>query len=105
MATLRLISDFCTDEERAAIFDHYLEMFDAALSVNDTAELGDLLALAACWNNTPSMRPILNEAANKAVSIGNLSIPKKRVNQIAAEICTRIDTLTGKYKVIESLTA
>ncbi len=45
MATLALISDFCTEEERAAIFDRYLEMFDTALSANDTAELGNLLAL------------------------------------------------------------
>ncbi len=105
MATLALISDFCTDEERATIFDRYIEMFDAALSANDTAEFGNLLSLAACWNSYPSMRPILNEAANKAVSIGNLSIPEKRVNQIATEIYEKIDSITGKYKVIDNLTA
>ncbi len=42
MATLALISDFCTEEERAAIFDRYLEMFDAAFSSDNTAELGSL---------------------------------------------------------------
>ncbi len=105
MATLALISDFCTDEERAAIFDRYIEMFDVALSANDTAELGDLLALAAYWNNSPSVRPTLTEIAIKAASIGSLSLPEKRVNQIAAEIYEMIDSLTGKYKVIDSLTA
>lgn len=105
MSTLALISDFCTDEERAAIFDRYLEMFDAALSANDTAELGNLLALAAYWNNSPSMRPKLTEAANKVASIGSLTLPEMRVNPIAAKIYTLIDTLTGKYKVIDSLTS
>ncbi len=99
------ISDFCTEKERAAIFDRYIEMFDAARSANDTAELGNLLALAAYWNNAPSMRPTLTEAANKAASIESLSLPEKRVNQIAAEIYTKIDSLTGKYDELDSLTA
>lgn len=105
MATLALISDFCTDEERAAIFGHYLKMFDVALLANDTAELGNLLALAACWNNSPSMRPTLTEAANKVALIDSLTLPEKRVNQIAAEIYAQINTLTGKYRFIDSLTA
>ncbi len=96
MATLALISDFCTDKERTAIFDRYLEMFDATLSSDDIAELGNLLALAACWNNSPFMRPKLTEAANKAASIEGLSIPEKRVNTIAAAIYSRIDILLGK---------
>ncbi len=99
MATLALISDFCTGEERAAIFDRYLEMFDAALSANDTAELGNLLSLAADWNRSPSMRPRLTEVANKAASIGSLSLPEKCVNQIASEIYEKIDILSGKTKV------
>ncbi len=105
MATLALILDFCTDKERAATFDRYLEMFDAALSSNDTAELGNLLSLAAYWNNSPSMRPKLTEAASKAASTRSLSLPEKRVNQIAAEICARIDTLTNKYAEFDILTA
>ncbi len=105
MATLALISDFCTDEERAAIFDRYLEMFDAALLANDTAELGNLLSLAAYWNNTPSMRPRLIEATDKAASIGSLSLSERRVNQIAAEIYAQIDTITGKYNELDGLTA
>lgn len=44
------------------------------------------------------MRSELTEAANKAASIGRLSLPEKRVNQIAAEIYSRIDILTGKYE-------
>lgn len=104
MVTLALISDFCTDKERAAIFDRYLELFDAALSVNDTAELGNLLALAAYWNHSPSMRPKLTNATNQASTIEGLSLTEKRVNIIAAEIYAQIDTLTGKYK-IANLTA
>ncbi len=105
MATLALISDFCINEERAAIFDRYLEMFDAALLANDTAELGNLLSLAADLNRSPSMRPRLTEVANKAASIGSLSLPEKRVNQIAAEIYARIDNLTGKYANDEEIPA
>ncbi len=105
MATLALISDFCTDDERAAIFGRYIEMFNAALSADDTAELGSLLSLAACWNNSPSMRPRLTEVANKAASIEVLSLPEKRVNTIAAAIYARIDALTGRYKVLDNLTA
>ncbi len=98
MATLALIFDFCTEEERAAIFDRYIEMFDAARSANDTDELGNLLSLAAYWNNSPSMRPVLTKVANQAASIEGLSLPEKRVNQIAVEICAQTDSLTGKYK-------
>lgn len=105
MATLALISDFCTDEERAAIFDRYLEMFDAALSANDTAKLGDLLALAAYWNDFPSIRPKLTKAANQAVTIEGLSLPEKRVNAIAAEIYAQIDTIAGKYANVDEIPA
>lgn len=92
MATLALNSDFCTDEKRAAIFDRPLELFDAALSANDTAELGNRLALSAYWNNFPSIRLKHTEAANKVASIEGLSLPEKRVNTIAAEIYTRTET-------------
>jgi len=57
MATLALISDFCTDE-RAAIIDCYLEMFNVALAANDTAELGNLLVLADMDNN--NIRILIN---------------------------------------------
>ncbi len=53
-------------------------MFDAALSANDIAELGNLLALAAYWNSNPSARFRLTEVANKAASIGGLSPRKAR---------------------------
>jgi len=95
MATLALISDFCTDEERTAVIDRYLEMFDAALSANNTAELGSLFALVAYWNNTPSIRSRLTEIDNKVALIEVLSLPEKRVNNIVAEIYVQIDTLTG----------
>ncbi len=105
MATLALISDFCTEDERAAIFNRYIEMFDAALSANDTAELGNLLSLAACWNSYPFMRPKLTEFANKVASIGKLSLPEKRVNQIATEIYEKIDSITGKYANLDEIPA
>lgn len=91
MATLALITDFCTDEDRAAVFDRYLEMFDTAIAANDMAALGNLLALAAYWNNFPSIRPKLTEAAIKAASIEALSLPEKRVNPIAAKIYAHFD--------------
>ncbi len=97
MATLALISDFCTDKERAAIFGRYIGMFDAARSANDTEELGHFLALATYWNSNPSARFRIVEIANKAASIKSRSLPEKRVNAIAAEIYTQIDALIGKY--------
>lgn len=101
MATLALISDFCTNEERAVIFDRYLEMFDAALVANDTTELGNLLALAAYWNSNPDVRQRLTKAANKGALIEDISLPEKRINAIVAEIYTRLDTITGKYTDVE----
>jgi len=98
MTTPALISDFCTDEERAAILDRYLELFDAALATNDTAELGNLLALSAYWNSNPDVRFRLTEVPNKIASIEGLSLPEKRVNTIAAEIYAKIDILSGKYE-------
>ncbi len=50
------------------------------------------------------MRPRLTEAADKAASIGGIALPEKRVNQIAAEIYAKIDSLAGKYKMV-NLTA
>lgn len=105
MATLALIIDFCSNEKRYAIFDRYLEMFDTALSANNTAEIGNLLSLAAYWNIFPFIRPTLTKAANQAVLIKGLSLPEKRVNPIAAGIYTRIDILTGKYVDIEEIPA
>lgn len=98
MATLALISDFCTDKERAAILDRYLELFDAALAANDTTEFGNLLALAAYWNSNPDVRFRLTEVPNKIASIEGLPLPEKRVNTIAAEIYAKIDILSGKYE-------
>lgn len=97
MATLALISDFCNDKERATIIDRYIEMFNVALAANNTAELGNLLALSAYWNNSPSIRPKLIQIANKAASIESLALSKRRVNHVAAEIYSQLDVLTGKY--------
>jgi len=103
MATLALIFDFCTDKERAAVMDRYLELFDDALTAKDTAELGNLLTLAAYWNISPSLRPRLIQVTNKAAPIEGLSLPEKRVNAIAAGIYARIGTLTGKYADVEEI--
>lgn len=97
MATLALISDFCTDEERAAIIDRYTVLVNGATASNDTAELGNLLALAAYWNSNPGVRQRLTDVANKAVATETLSLPEKRINAIAAAIYVQIDTLAGKY--------
>ncbi len=105
MGTIALLFDYITDDERNVVIDRYIAMVDAAIASNDTTELGNLLALAACWNNNPNVRCRLTEITNKTASIESLSIPEKRVNQIAAELYARIDTITGKYKVIDSLTA
>lgn len=105
MATLALITNFCTDEERAAIFNRYLELFEASILVNDTAELDNLLSLAAYWKNTPSIRPRLTEVANKAASIETLSLPEKRVTPIVAAIHFQIDTLSGKYAYVDEIPA
>ncbi|MCM1139136.1 MAG: hypothetical protein NC453_11260 [Muribaculum sp.] len=97
MATLALITDHLSDAEREAVLNHYFELFNTALSTNNISELGNLLTLAAYWNSNPSHRPRLTEATNKAASVGALSLPERRVNDIAATIYTQIDNITGKY--------
>lgn len=98
MATLALIFDFITAEEREAVLDRYFDLFDAALTVGNVAELGKLLTLAAYWNIDPTIRPRLTEAVTKAQAMDGLSLVERRVNPIAAEIYTRIDNITGKYE-------
>lgn len=105
IATLALISNFITAEEREAVLNLYFNLFDKALSANDTTELGNLLTLAAYWNSNPTLRPLLTAAANKAASIEVLSLPEKRVNLIAAEIYRQIDTITGKYEDFTEISA
>ncbi|MCM1140279.1 MAG: hypothetical protein NC453_17060, partial [Muribaculum sp.] len=97
MATLALITDYVSDSDREAILNRYFNVFDTALPTNNTAELGRLLALAAYWNSNPTIRPRLTEAANKSASIKALSIPERRVNEIAATVYIQIDEITGKY--------
>lgn len=97
MATLALISDYITAEEREAVLNRYFYLLDTALSTNNTAELGNLLALAAYWNSDPILRPRITEAANKVAPIKGLSLPEKQVNKIAATIYSQIDEITGKY--------
>ncbi len=105
MGTIALLFDYITDDERNVVIDRYIAMVDAAIASNDTTKLGNLLALAACWNSNPNVRCRLTEIANKAKSIGSLSIPERRVNQIAAEIYARIDDITSKYANAEEIPA
>ena len=98
MATLALIFDFITAEEREAVLDRYFDLFDAALTVGNVAELGKLLTLATYWNVDPTIRPRLTEAVTKAQAVDGLTLPERRLNPIAAEIYTRIDNITGKYE-------
>ena len=93
-----LISDFITPEEREALLNGYFDMFDAALSAGNIAELGKLLTRAAYWNIDPTIRPRLTEAVTKAQAVDRLTLPERRLNPIAAEIYTRIDNITGKYE-------
>lgn len=37
LATIALISDFITDQEREAVLNRYFKLFNAALSANDSA--------------------------------------------------------------------
>ena len=104
MSTIGQIIDFITDDERNAVIDRYIAMIDAAVASNDTAELGNLLALAVNWNSNPDVRFRLTEIPDKIASIEGISLPEKRVNQIAAKIYAQIDTITGKYDMT-SLTA
>lgn len=98
IATLALIFDFITAEERETVLDRYFDLLDAALTVGNVAELGKLLTLAAYWNIDPTIRPRLTEAVSKAQTVDGLTLPERCVNTIAAEIYTRIDNITGKYE-------
>lgn len=103
--TLSLIQDFATVEDRKTIFDRFVELFNVALQHNDSEEIGKLLTLAAYWNSDPTIRPRLTASANSASSIPELSLPEKRVNIIAADVYRQIDTITGKYDMIEEVPA
>jgi hypothetical protein len=100
VATLALIFDFITAEERKAVLDRYFDLLDAALISGNVAELGKLLTLAAYWNIDPTVRHRLTEAVPKAQTEDGLTLPERLVNPIAAEIYTRIDNITGKYDVV-----
>ncbi|MCM1066446.1 MAG: hypothetical protein NC418_02610 [Muribaculaceae bacterium] len=100
IGTLALISDFITAEERKAVLNRYFDLFDAALSSGNIAELGKLLTLAAYWNSDPTVRPRLTEAASKAQAVDGLSLPERRINLLAAEIYQRIDANISKCEDI-----
>ena len=129
MATIALIADYVTDTEREAILNRYFDLFDTALSTNNTTELGNLLTLAGYWNSDPLLRKRIMEHTSqflpcKRRSDGltphslqeqsvdtitslliDLPLPEKRVNFIAAEVYRQIDAITGKYDMIEEVPA
>jgi hypothetical protein len=90
------ISDFITVQERQAAFNRYFDLFDAALSEGFLAKLGKLHTLAAYWNGNSTIHCRLTEAAKTQAIFGH-SLPESRVNNIAYEIYTQIDGITGKY--------
>lgn len=102
MATLALITDYCTDQDRAAVIRRYFVLFDNALKANDIVEIGRLLTVSALWNMAPQMRAALTAASAKVASLEALSIPEKRVNPIATALYARIDALTGKYESVSA---
>lgn len=99
MATVAPITDFVTDSERESILNRYFTLLDAAIANGSSAEVGHLLTLSADWNRNPFLRSHLAEASNKAQPIEVLSLPEKRVNDIAAEIYSHIDHITGKSDI------
>ena len=101
IATLAVVQEYGSYEDREAIFDRVCEIFRNALSLNDTAELGRLLAIIAYWNINPTMR----ENIKRLISLLGtqpseiIPLPERRVNAIAAEVYTKIDKITGKYEI------
>lgn len=105
MGTIALIIDFITDDERNAVIDRYIAMFDAAVTSDDTTELGNLLALAAYWNSNPCVRQRLFEIVDKATLVEGIPLPEQRINAIAAKIYSKIDSITGKYELWDDIPA
>lgn len=100
IAALAIIEDFGSYDDRNAIFTRFTEMFNKALSLKDYSELGKLLALAAYWNINPTMRKKIKHLTSSLTTIAcdDISLPERRVNEIAAEVYTQIDKITGKYE-------
>ncbi|MCM1140610.1 MAG: hypothetical protein NC453_18725, partial [Muribaculum sp.] len=110
IATLALITDYVSDSEREAVLTRYFDLFDTALSTNNTTELGDLLALAAYWNSNPTLRQRIKQQLEQIIisyssSLNGLSLPARRVNAIAASVYAQIDKVTGKYDEVSDIPA
>ncbi|MCM1296091.1 MAG: hypothetical protein NC311_11165 [Muribaculaceae bacterium] len=107
LETLTLISDSVTPSEREAIFNRFTELVKVAIVSKDTEAISGLLALAAYWNIDPNLRKKIKELTNQFLIpnsslLIDLSLPILRLNPIAAEIYSRIDTITGKYDILSA---
>lgn len=110
MATLALITDYVTDQEREAILNRYFTLFDTAITSGNTPEVANLLTLSAYWNSNPFFRKrIKGHLEHSLIPHSSfqieLSLPERCINAIAAEIYTQIDHLSGKYDNIDPISA
>lgn len=96
MKALLDIEELGTEPQRQAVMDKYTELFSKALAEENASELAALLSAAAYRNTNPQWRPLLTDLTSRAATLPNIPAPEKRINLIAAEIFTRIDTITGK---------
>lgn len=98
MKTLISIEEMGTETRRHEVMAKYSELFNKALAEKNSAELAGLLSAVAYCNTNPEWRPFLSGLASNAATFSNIPTPEKRINLLAAEIYTSIDTLTGKYE-------
>lgn len=110
MATLALITDYVTDTEREAILNSYFTLLDAAITSGNTTEVANLLTISSYWNSNPFLRKKIKERTSQFHTLDypfliDISLPERRVNNIAVEIYNQIDYLTGKYNKFNSIPA
>ena len=115
LGSLTLIEHRVSPSLREAIFNRFTLLLETSIKANNTAEISNLLALFPYWNENPTHRQKIKElttnleekfAGTTARSgsvqgqrpCADFSLPVLRVNAIAAEIYSRLDTLTGKYE-------
>ncbi len=100
VATLAMIEDVATADQRKALFKRWTELFLSALANDDAAEAGSLLVVAGRWMTDPIRRQTLEILTQRAASMEMLSLPERKLFTIAACIHNRIDTEIRKYEDI-----
>ena len=115
LGSLTLIEHRVSPSLREAIFSRFTLLVENSIQTNDTIEISNLLTLFPFWNENPAHRQKIKElttnleekfAGTTARSCSvegqrplmSIALPVKRLNAIAAEIYSRLDTLTGKYE-------